>query len=307
MIKKTAFTAFVFGKYDRFIPFYVYSISKNYPNSDIIIFYHSLLSNEIKSCVNTFEQVYIIENFHQEYNFFKNINLRGGGGLTLLRYLIDKKYFEQYEYLYIGDVDILILEEQQSLFEFHIQQAQQCQLPFSNKVRKLLNGELSRRLTGLHFVIVNPYFKRINPIIKEFLTNQKFREDMLEGVQRDEEFLYKLNLKAFDFDAQLLSKNLRPWHGYHLGMVRGKSFLNKNTIAKNSSLSFFEIKKQLFDFSKDKIFLKLFRKVFCIELFQTFKYFKISLPLSLILLYNFKIILKLFKGKIILIKKSFFN
>lgn len=72
---KTAFSAFVFGDYEKFIPFYVYSIHKNYPDSDIIIFYHSNLSSHLKESLKRYKQLTIYENFYQEYKSFKNLKL----------------------------------------------------------------------------------------------------------------------------------------------------------------------------------------------------------------------------------------
>ena len=33
---KNAFVAYVFGTYEKYIPFYIYFINKNYPNDDIL-------------------------------------------------------------------------------------------------------------------------------------------------------------------------------------------------------------------------------------------------------------------------------
>lgn len=284
---KTAFSAFVFGDYEKFIPFYVYSIHKNYPDSDIIIFYHSNLSSHLKESLKRYKQLTIYENFYQEYKSFKNLKFRGGGGLTILRYLIPGVYFKDYDAVYFGDVDILILEEKEALFDFHLKQANACNLPFSNKVRALSDGGLSNRLTGLHFVKVKPYFEKLNPIIEKFLNDKNWALDYLKNIERDEQLLYKLNKTAFNFNPMQVAENERPWHGFHLGVVRDGNFLNKKQISENSSLNYNEIRSQLEGFAQTKNFKTMMHKVFCPELFFTFKYFDVNMPYSLKVKYGF--------------------
>ena len=144
---KTAFSALVFGDYDRFIPYYIYSIEKVYPESDVLLFYTSKVRDDVSTYCLKKNNVQLHEDFFDETSeVFKKHRIRGGGQ-KLLRHLIPSSYFTAYDMVYFGDVDILVLEEDISLFTFHEQQMAQCSLPFSNKVRLLPKGGFSDRLT----------------------------------------------------------------------------------------------------------------------------------------------------------------
>ena len=96
----------------------------------------------------------------------------GGGGLTLLRYLIPGSFFTKYQYVYFGDVDVLILKDNLSLFDFHKKQIFNSKFPFSNRIRYKNNGSISRRLTGLHFVEVEPYYNKMDLLIEKILSDK---------------------------------------------------------------------------------------------------------------------------------------
>lgn len=284
---KTAFSAFLFGSYQKYLPFYCYSIRKNYPESAIVLFYHGKVAPEILKLLNDIGNVILYEDFYEEYDFFKQYQFKGGGGLTGLRYLIPSEYFKQYDYVYFGDVDILIMEESISLFDFHQLQCDKLNLPFSNKVRSSKVGENTKRLTGLHFVQVKKYFEKVDPFIQKILNDIEFREEFMKGITRDEMLLYKLNKLAFNFDAVEVMENDRPWHGFHIGLVRGKNSLNRVSLAENSNLSFDEVKEQLKAFLGDKWFKTSLMNVFCEELYRTFRFFELKLPFMLRLKYNY--------------------
>ena len=59
---KNAFVAYVFGTYEKYIPFYIYFINKNYPNDDILVFSQGKLSSNIKRSISTFNNYHIHEN-----------------------------------------------------------------------------------------------------------------------------------------------------------------------------------------------------------------------------------------------------
>lgn len=277
---ENAFSTFVFGSYERFIPYYILSIKENYPDEDIIIFYAGQLDVSIKKFTERYgESVSIYESFYEEHlKKIENYKIKGGSN-KLFRFLIPGNYFKKYKNVFFGDVDILILKEKKDLFNFHLLQADSNNIPFSNKVRQLPNSKkLSTRLTGLHFVKTNEYFLKIDPIIDRFLSSENYRNKLLRDVKRDEEFLYKINMEAFDFDPVKLSLNKRPWHGFHLGLVRGKSYLNLETIEENSSISIDNLKQQLLDLNSRGTINQMLYKYPCKEVYFTYKY--LNIPLS---------------------------
>lgn len=287
----TAFSALVFGNYQKYIPYYIYSIKRNYPNSEIILFYIGSINRDLKDFLKSESNVIFYDNFFSEKaDFIKDYKIRGGGNKTLLRYLIPGHYFSKFDAVYFGDVDILIFNEGYNLFDFHKRQADALNLPFSNKVRTLPNStKLSKRLTGLHFVLVKDYYAKIDSLINQFFSDKKFRDIFMEHINRDEEFLYKLNSLAFNFLPEEVSLNKRPWHGFHLGLVRGRKYLNFDTIGENSSLNISSLKYQLVKLNTDKMISLLLTKFECVEVYNTYKYFGVNLPIRVHINYIFLI------------------
>ncbi|RBP27162.1 hypothetical protein DFR65_1104 [Oceanihabitans sediminis] len=274
------FSSFVFGGYQKYIPYYIYSIWKTHPNSYIKVFTDKALEVNIYKTLK-FLKENNIKNFEiiemktslEEYEKYK---MRGGGVKTLVRYLVGKEYFDAFDYAYIGDIDILFLPEQMSILDFHTRQLVELHQPFSNKVRLDKDGGITERLTGLHFFKTKEYFDKINPIISRIKTDQSYRDHYLKGLERDENFLYKINKEAFDFDPELLSRAQRPWHGLHLGITRGNKDLDIQTIQENSSLSIEEIINHLREYIQDPIFMEIQKKVFVVELEVILK--ELSIP-----------------------------
>jgi|GEM_PF-3330193 len=274
---KTAFATFVYGTYQKFLPYYVYGISKNYPDSKVLVFYQGAVDQLVKDALKEYSQVILYEDSMTEMDWMHHIDHKGAAKQSL-RHLMPHHYFKDYDAVYFGDVDILILEEPTNLFNFHTAQANEHNLPFSNKVRSTLNNKPSRRLTGLHFILVQPYYEGISPLISKVIDDEEYRNELFSNTERNEEVLYYLNQEAFAFDPQKLLHNKRPWHGFHLGLVRGKNYLNKKTIAENSDLTLTEITQQLTLWIKDAKVLDYLVTYPCIEFYRTLKYLKVPLP-----------------------------
>ena len=285
---KNALSVFVFGEYERFLPYYVFSISYNYDNVDIVIFYKEKLDSKIRDYIDSFDNVVIYEdfNFNNNIKWLDDLKIKGGGVKTLLRFLIEGHYFEKYKYVYFGDVDVLIFNETKSLFDFHESQIKYNEVPFSNKVRLDEEGNLTKRLTGLHFVEVKPYFNKINLIINKIFSDETFRYYILKDVIRDEEFLFNLCKSAFNFDNKQLSRNKTPLHGVHLGLFRHKKFPKKSHLEKDS-FNFKTSKSHLdllnFEGNIDKLLMQFPN----LEIFRCYRYFDSRLKVTTIFSLNF--------------------
>jgi hypothetical protein len=270
MDKSFCFSSFVFGSYQKYIPYYIYSIWKIYPTAFIKIFIEKSLDSNINAVLKTLNESEI-KNFEiielntsfDEYEVYK---MKGSGAKTLIRWLFGYEYFKDFEYVYIGDIDIFFLPEKISILDFHLKQMEMLNLPFSNKVRVDKNGNLTDRLTGLHFFQTKEYFDKIEPIISQIENDKYFRDEYLKDIERNENFLYKINKQAFNFDEKLVSQAERPWHGLHLGITRGNKNVDVKVIKENSSLTIEAIKHYLKEYSKDPIFREIQDKVFVVEL-----------------------------------------
>jgi hypothetical protein len=109
---------------------------------------------------------------------------------------------EASEYVYIGDIDILILED---VYQSH-SKVFDAGLPYSNVIRK---G--SKRLTGLHFVRRSAYYPL--PCV----------DDLVATITNDEALLYAIcDRKGILYDNSLYYaiKKGRPVHGIHMSLNR---------------------------------------------------------------------------------------
>lgn len=223
--KELVFCVYVFGEYNKYIPYYIYGITKSYPEHHIKILVHNSLTNEQKKAITLIDNsnVEIKENCLNEIKF--NKKYIKGGNEKILKWLIPHEELYGYKYAYIGDVDMFIVKEFPSLLESHIEHMNKIGLPFSNAIRKN-----QKRLTGLHFIDVEKYYQILNPIINEYLNdNNKLNNDLKKCPNGNEEFLYNMIKNSIGFGAyknEIIeggSLYYRPHHGLHIGLLRIKN------------------------------------------------------------------------------------
>lgn len=285
-LKSFCFASFVFGSYEKYIPFYIYSISKSYPEAFVKIFTEDDLSENVKKSLDFlmksgFENFQILDpklpnDYYSEFNFGNGKNQTG----KLARWLLNYSYFEEFSYCYIGDVDFIHLPEKIHIVDFHKKNMEKFGLPFSNMVRKDKSGTPIRRMAGWHFFEPKNYYEKVEPIINKLKNNREYRYGYLKKLERNEHFLYELTKEAFNFDDHELSKMYRPWHGLHIGISRGNENIDAMTIQNNTSLSLNETKQLLTNFAKDSVFIKLQNMIFVIELDVIFQELGVERPLK---------------------------
>jgi hypothetical protein len=118
----------------------------------------------------------------------------------------------QLDYTYIGDVDVLVLDE--NIEHVHILHCEQLRLPYSNVIRPD-----SERLSGLHFVKTRPYFDVID---EAFIAGLLVRLAPHFSTLSNEAMLYQMMEQTFGLpthpDPEVLQ--FRPTHGFHLSKNR---------------------------------------------------------------------------------------
>lgn len=241
-MKKLCIATYVFGKkYQGFIPIYIYSIMKNYPEYDIRIYVDKVLSLNVRKQLDLLpnkNKFKIIENYNNvlkiNNNFKKNEQI-----LRSLRWLIYDEAFNNYDSIYIGDIDIFICKEDMGIYEQHIKHAEYLKLPYSNcirnprkikpldksnRIKNLLKYSFSERkefkkyignelllFSGLHFIITKDYFPAILNV------TEKFKSELIrlsKGKSKkwnrlffnNEQFLYEL-IKESQIGLPPLSKD----------------------------------------------------------------------------------------------------
>ena len=252
----------VFGQYEKYIPFYVYSILKSYSDYFVKIFVVGTISDNIKKCMliisnelsSNFEIVenYLIQLTNQ---FKKDTQL-----LKTYRWLIPKKEFQEFDYVYIGDIDFLIIKEDPSLLDFHLRHSKIICLPYSNIIRPKKKNQLS----GLHFFCMQKYFEMMEGKINFYFTNPYCIKQIKKKSKKpfnNEEFLYWLIKEGIGF-ANIKQYPYRPHHGFHLGCLRNgilkPGYLEFGQFVQDILLpDFIKFKENLNSYFNDPIFTKI--------------------------------------------------
>ena len=296
MKEKVCLTTFVHGeKYQDFIPLFIYSVKKAYPDYNIKLFVSGSLKTGIRnqlSLLNVFDGFEILEHQFDELNISTPLEARTA------RWILPYENFSKYDYVYVVDIDIFYIIEPIALHKQHIMHMEYTGLPFSNISRDyrakahspkliyqrlrdtgptaffkfVLSGNLAaKQLSGLHFIKVVPYFEILNDSIKELTEIIASKSYKTEVINNDEVFLYEMIKKSgIDMAKVGLMKNsidmldynqpkraeFRPHHGIHLGIFRPKG-------SEKSSVPILRTKEYAYYISQFEIFFDdpLFRSL----------------------------------------------
>ena len=132
-----------------------------------------------------------------------------------------REYFEGFNYVYFGDVDFVIYNELDDDFiSDYLLHCKCTELPFSNGWN-YFDGR--HRLTGLHFIIKDPYFDEMDDIIRETRIpgGSWFRRECYydeKSPSWDEEMLFYMASSVFDL--RLIKHYPRRHNGLHFGVFR---------------------------------------------------------------------------------------
>ncbi|MEA4967964.1 MAG: hypothetical protein VB048_07620 [Bacteroidaceae bacterium] len=262
-MKKICIVGYNFGeKYQSFIPIYIYSILKNYPDYSVIIFSDIELNTRTKEMIeliNNLGDFEIVENYRFGLEEGRKINNILSHKQAIRWFFYDEK-FSKYETIYIGDIDIFICKEAGGIYNQHMIHCDKIGLPYSNYIRlttdcdkltfkmilyylktkqydrllKKLKGVAitENRLTGLHFLKTHEYFDNVKQYFPDFINEITSRSTRI--IRNDEAMLYELVVKS-GIGLPPVSPNspsleymqpesiaFRPHHGIHLGIFRNR-------------------------------------------------------------------------------------
>ncbi|AST95149.1 hypothetical protein [Shouchella clausii] len=255
--KSLCVTTYVFGNYKRYIPYFVYSVLKSYPDYFVKVFSYDNLSTKETDSLERIKQ-HLSSSFEIKENYYTDKISKASEGKAR-RFLLPHAEFKGFKYAYIGDIDFLIVKEEPSLLDSHIKHCQDIGLPYSNQIRPQ-----SRRLTGLHFFKVKEYFEKMEPVINEYIDAPEKIEAAFRTGIRNEEFLYNLIEQTIGF-GKMNDHHYRPHHGFHLGILRSgvdsfKSYVDNGHKNKFHQLPKYAVlKKALLRYYNDPLFKELER------------------------------------------------
>ncbi len=125
---KCCFATVVSGDGFRyFIPPFLYSIAKAYPEYHTQVFVRGGISKQLQRIISLVPG----KNFTIHKNAFTQFPTRTSTCNTL-RHLIPPHYFEGFDYLYITDVDMVILRQDPTHVHYHSQIMEETGMPFSS-------------------------------------------------------------------------------------------------------------------------------------------------------------------------------
>jgi len=211
MEEKFCISVVVDGKYEKYIPYFILFIINSNPNAFIKIFFLEKLSTLTSQLI---DKLNIKKNISVEENFFSDFP-KSNQQLKSIRWLIPRSHFNEFDYIYMGDVDMLICE---TVLDIHKKHATKNQNFYSNSIR-----DNQKRFTGLHFFEVSPYYDEIEDII-----TKKRKEIRLGKINfknyRNEHLLYDIikesKLSLPKKENRIDINGIGPHHGIHLGLWR---------------------------------------------------------------------------------------
>jgi hypothetical protein len=241
--KPLCVTTVVFGeRYQEFIPLFLYSLLRAYPEYEIILFVNGRIAPRLRPVLDGLRKLGF---FEIRENYLSGLNLTGYRGMAT-RWLVYDSRFTEFEALYAGDIDILILPESPKLHEQHNTHCQVIGLPYSNvrrpvQTRRIKKDPISlvkrfrrfglgntlraltesqieiRQLSGLHYMQTEPYFRAALPKMLEFAT--LLGDERHGSLLRRPQYLDGFDNEAFLFDLIEESRLGLPPHtdyGPHL-------------------------------------------------------------------------------------------
>lgn len=216
-MEKVCFTSFVYGWYQDFIPLFVYSTLLSYPQHFVRVFLYEKLSDGNKRSLNLIRNQ--ISNSFEVKDCFTELDDFNLPHKAAYRFVMGRQYFPEFEYIYISDIDFIVLNEHNNNFyDPYVEHCNQTGLPFSN----YWNYDWGKyRVTGLHFIIKTPYFNVMDKWINIMKGQNSFRTQCRHNELNpsyDEEMLYYM--LVHEFDLRPLIYYGRKYPGIHLAYFR---------------------------------------------------------------------------------------
>lgn len=269
MSEKCAVVGYIYGEvYQSLSPLYAYSVLRAYPEYSVLLYFDRAVGPSVRKQLESLQSFGDVR-FKENYRFRvpqTGASANAGNVLRAGRWLLNDVWFDEFKWLYIGDIDIFILPEELPLAEAHQAHMSRIGLPYSNVVRltadaraltpgalrvlwrsrdyltlrKRIAGKViaRNRLTGLHFVEREPYYRSVAPLFGEF-QEELLRDTPEVRARDDEELLYDLVKRSGlglpeisatgpDLDPRNASLlNFRPHHGIHLGIFRTRGSIDR--------------------------------------------------------------------------------
>ena len=187
-------------KYQFLAPLYIYFVLENNPDGYVEIG----LENPQKKKKQNRDSINILSKIYGDKFEFSTVNFEDSYP-NAVRFITEPNSASKHDYVYIGDIDILVLDE--NIKEKHIKNMEENQAPFSNILRNSsLKNDRYTRLSGLHFAPTDVQYPLPDLADIDYSESNPYPGN-------DETVLYKiLKKKGVMISADM---EYRPMHGIH--------------------------------------------------------------------------------------------
>ena len=269
---KVGIVTYVHGWYADYIPFFVYAISKSYPEYESRIFLRETLPNSAR---RNLALVRGLANFQIQEGYLANIGIRDDEAKKpyYLRWLTPYYSLKDLDAAFICDVDLLMISESPTMLDQRLAVCARNGVPFANYERDF-HPDYPPRITGWHFILVDEYYKKVGPIIDKLRNediditamknNYCYENGLGEKQWGQESLLHYIIREAFgDVD---LSHKFPTHHGVHLGPIRAnlhhRLYNKEPKIIKRFGFNAdYWYSPQAFQFANDDIIIQMARNL----------------------------------------------
>lgn len=240
---KICLTTYIYGDlYQDYIPYILYSIGKSYPDYQVMLFINGKIRADIIESLKVVDKLYtkytIIENTFDDCPNMYALKAQS------LRWVLWNEQFEDFDYIYYIDSDILYIAEPIPLHLQHIRHMEfinaegvsnilrKKTLPLTDlgamyaslkvggyrSFLKYLYKNYEYRVSGLHFVECHRYFNLMTPSLID-----EYRKGIYNGTIyrqqafiNDEVLLYKMMARAgFNMSKFAVQKSSASMFGFN--------------------------------------------------------------------------------------------
>ncbi len=213
MNKKLCISTVVDAEYQYFMPLFVYCLKNQYPEYEVKIFANCELAYNVHMAMNLIPQEYpfiVITDYFDKW-------VQHQYSPIAWRFCIDKEEYKDFDYIYVTDIDMMILREKVELLHFHLNEMAETGLDYSNSIRNKKHWKGQNSVSGLHFANYDFYVKT-NEVMKKYAKQLKAGE---VGRKReyDGNMLYRI-IKESHLKMCKKYPLVERHHGIHLGNWR---------------------------------------------------------------------------------------
>jgi len=165
-----------------------------------------------------------------------------------------------HKYVYISDVDMMILREDPTLLDFHLAEMEKDKLCYSNSPRTT-EPQGPQRLTGLHFA-TKLWYTRTAEARRNYI--HMLNNGELGQHKFDDELILMKVCKDSGLEIPKARPLVRRHHGIHVGTIRAYSYKrhSRNTLSQQLKMRItIEQARQWLSYYDDPIFQAIVQKV----------------------------------------------